>query len=117
MRIIKRLIQLLLIGLILISFSCERKREKDIDEIVLSEIVYEENGIYYVSDCELHSKKRFSGDCKFYHNNAQLKGSVHITNGLPDGHWEYWDSSGLKTIDMYYNEGILTNKEKHTFKK
>ena len=107
-----RLVQILLIGLILISVSCGQKREKDTDEIVLSEMVIEKNGIYYAGDCEIHAKERFSGECKFYHDNGKFKGVVHIENGLPTGHWQYWDTTGMKILDIYYEKGRLIKKEK-----
>jgi len=108
-----RLIQLLFLGLILVAVSCGQKREKDSDEIVLNEMVIEKNGIYYEGDCEIHAKEKFSGECKFYHHgNGKLKGVVLLANGLPTGHWKYWDSTGLKTLDLFYDKDNLIKKEK-----
>ena len=107
-----KLIQILVIGLILLTVSCGQRRDKDIDEIVLSEKVIEKNGIYYKGDCEIHAKEKFSGECKFYHNNNKFKGVVHIENGLPTGHWQYWDTTGIKILDIYFEKGRLIKKEK-----
>lgn len=107
-----RLFYIIIIGLTLIQISCGETREKDSDEIVLSEMVIEKNGIYYEGDCEIHAKEKFTGECKFYHDNGQLKGLVQIENGLPTGHWHYWDTTGLKILDMYYEKGRLIKKEK-----
>ena len=51
-----RLFYIIIIGLTLIQISCGETREKDCDEIVLSEMVIEKNGIYYEGDCEIHAK-------------------------------------------------------------
>jgi hypothetical protein len=108
-----RLIQLSFIGMILLTFSCVQNREKDSDEIVLNEMVFVKNGIYYEVDCDIHAKEKFSGECKFYHHgNSKLKGVVQLENGLPTGHWKYWDSTGLKTLDLFYDKGKLIRKEK-----
>ncbi len=106
------LTQVLIIGLTLIVISCGHKREKDSAEIVSNEMVIEKNGIYYKGDCEIHAKEKFTGECKFYHDNSKLKGVVQIENGLPTGHWKYWDSTGLKTLDLFYDNGNLIKKEK-----
>ena len=84
----------------------------DSDELVLSEIVIEKKGIYYEGDCEIHAKERFTGECKFYHDNGQIKGLVNINNGLPDGNWQYWDSNGIKILDIYYDNRKMIKKEK-----
>ncbi|MFC0878964.1 toxin-antitoxin system YwqK family antitoxin [Saccharicrinis sp. FJH2] len=109
-----RLTQLTFIGMILLTVSCVQKRERDSDEIVLNEMVIEKNGIYYEGDCEIHAKEKFTGECKFYHDNSKLKGVVYIEKGLPTGHWKYWDSTGLKTLDLFYDKGKLIKKEKPT---
>jgi hypothetical protein len=106
------LIQIIFVGLILTAVSCGQKREKDSDELVLVESVIEKNGIYYDGDCEIQAKEKFSGECKFYHDNGKLKGVVNIENGLPTGKWKYWDSTGLNTLDLYYEKGRLIKKEK-----
>ncbi len=106
------LIQILFIGLILNSISCGQEREKDSDELVLAEYVIEKNGIYYEGDCEIHTKEKFTGECKFYHDNGKFKGLVHIDNGLPTGQWKYWDTTGLNILDLYYGKGKLIRKEK-----
>ena len=107
-----RLIQLSFIGMILLIVSCVQNREKDSDEIVLNEMVFEKNGIYYEGDCEIHAKEKFTGECKFYHDNSKLKGFVKIENGLPTGQWKYWDTTGLKTLVLLYDKGNLIEKEK-----
>jgi len=112
-----KLVHIAIIGLTLVIISCGQKREKDRDEIVFSEIVFEKNGIYYEGDCEIHAKDKFTGECKFYHDNGQLKGFVQIENGLPTGHWHYWDTTGLKILDMYYENGRLIKKEKPELEK
>jgi len=104
--------QIILFALILTIVSCEQKRQKESDEIVLAEYVFEKDGIYYDGDCEIHAKKRFTGECKFYHDNRKLKGYVQIENGLPTGQWKYWDSTGLNILDLYYEKGRLIKKEK-----
>ena len=67
------LIQLLFIGLILITISCAHKRKKDSDEIVLNEMMIEKNGVYYEGDCEIHAKEKFTIECKFYHDTLMNK--------------------------------------------
>ena len=112
-----RLVHIVFIGLTLVIISCGQKREKDKDEIVFSEMVFEKNGIYYEGDCEIHAKEKFTGECKFYHDNGQLKGFVQFENGLPTEHWHYWDTTGLKILDMYYEKGRLIKKEKPALEK
>jgi hypothetical protein len=106
------LIKTLFFGLILMIVSCVQKREKDSDELVLAEYVFEKNGIYYEGDCEIHAKEKFTGECKFYHDNGKLKGVALIANGLPTGQWKYWDTTGLNTLDLYYEKGRLIKKKK-----
>ena len=103
---------IILFGLILTIVSCEQKRQKDTDELVLAEYVFEKNGIYYDGDCEIHAKKKFSGECKFYHDNGKLKGYTQIKNGLPTAQWKYWDSTGLNILDLNFEKGKLIKKEK-----
>jgi hypothetical protein len=108
----KRFLQLSIFVLTLILISCVQNREKDRDELVLAEYVIEKNGIYYNGDYEIHAKKRFTGECKFYHNNGRLKGFVQIKNGLPTGQWKYWDSTGKNILDMYFEKGRMIKKGK-----
>jgi hypothetical protein len=96
----------------MLSSSCNPKREKDIDELVLSENVIEKNGFYYEGECDIHAKEKFTGECKFYHGNGKLKGVVFLKNGLPNGHWQYWDSIGIKTLEMHFDKGQLIKKVK-----
>jgi hypothetical protein len=107
-----RIIQLLSIGFLLIITSCSQYREKDIDELVLSENVVEKDGFYYEGDCEVHAKEKFTGECKFYHSNGKIKGVVFIKNGLPTGIWQYWDSIGIKTLEIHFDKGQLIKKVK-----
>jgi hypothetical protein len=66
---------------ILLSISCSNKRAKDIDEIVLHEIIQEVNGIYYEGDCEEHIGDKFSGSGNYFHENGKIKGSYEMKNG------------------------------------
>jgi len=95
-----------------LTMSCSVSREKDIDELLLSEFVYETNGIYYQHAVN-HKKVKYSGTLKFYHfENGKLKGKVIIENGIPEGLWEYWYENGSKKLDLYFENGIVTRKVK-----
>ncbi len=96
----------------ILTMSCSASREKDIDELLLSEFVYETNGIYYQHAVN-HKKVKYSGTLKFYHfENGKLKGKVTIQNGIPEGLWEYWYENGSKKLDLYFENGIVTRKVK-----
>jgi antitoxin component YwqK of YwqJK toxin-antitoxin module len=73
-------------------------------------MIIEKNGIYYSGDCETHADKKYSGTSCYYYDNGKVKGTYTILNGLPDGHWERFDSTGKKTIDLYFDDGKLINK-------
>lgn len=95
-----------------LTLSCSASREKDIDELLLSEFVYEINGIYYQHAVN-HKKVKYSGTLDFYHfRNGKLKGKVTIENGIPEGLWEYWYENGSKKLDLYFKKGIVTRKIK-----
>ena len=96
---------LLLLGLL----GCGRQMDKD--ELVLNEMVIEKNGKYYYGDCDEHATSFFTGTDTFYHENGKVKGTFTIKNGLPDGHWEQFDSNGTKKLDMYFINGDLIKKE------
>nr|WP_294936850.1 hypothetical protein [uncultured Flavobacterium sp.] len=93
--------------------SCQEKREKDSNEIVLAEFIVEKDGIYFSGDCEIHSENKFSGSSEYYHENGKIKGTYTIKNGLPDGHWEQFNSDGTKKLDLYFKNGSLLKKIKH----
>lgn len=99
---------ILIIGLLIVS--CSESRIKDFDELVLSESVYEEKGIYYQHAVN-HKKVKYSGTCEFYHfKTGTLKGKAIIKNGLPNGHWEYWNENGSKRLDIYFENGEVIEK-------
>ena len=101
----------LIIAIIFFTISCSDSRAKVDGELVLSESVYEENGIYYQHTSN-HKKVKYSGKCVFYwHRNGNKKGIAIFENGLPEGHWEYWNEDGSKRLDLYFEEGKLMNKK------
>lgn len=94
---------------LLFVFSCGRTKAPD--ELVLSEMIFEENGIYYKINCSTHSNyKKYTGTDTFFHDNGKIKGTYTIKNGLPNGHWEQFDSNGIKKIDLYFDNGDLIKK-------
>jgi antitoxin component YwqK of YwqJK toxin-antitoxin module len=98
--------------LILLIFSCGRT--KDPDELVLSESVFEDDGIYYTNNCSTHSNyPKYTGTDTCYHENGKIKGTYTVKNGLPNGHWEQFDDNGVKKIDLYFDNGDLTKKVKY----
>jgi antitoxin component YwqK of YwqJK toxin-antitoxin module len=100
-----------LISLICLNVSCNKERIKDSNELVLSEYIIEKNGIYFEGEDELHAKIKYTGKCEFFHSNGQLKGLIYFEKGLPNGHWQYWDTSGVKAIDIFYNKGKVIKKQ------
>ena len=101
--------RLTFILLLLSLFSCGRT--KDPDELVLSEVVFEDNGIYYSINCATHSNyKKYTGTDTFYYDKGKIKGTYAIQNGLPDGHWEQFDSNGTKKLYLYFDNGNLIKK-------
>jgi antitoxin component YwqK of YwqJK toxin-antitoxin module len=93
--------------------SCSEKRIKDIDEIVLSENIQEKNGFYHYGDCEEHIGNLYNGKNYYYHENGKIKGNFTLNNGVPEGHWEQFNSDGTKKIDIYFKEGKVIKKIKH----
>lgn len=93
----------------IVFVSCQKSREKDFQEMVLSEEVYQKNGIYYTSDAN-HNDIEYSGEEKFYYENGKLKGKAIIKVGIPEGHWEYWNEDGTKKLDLYFENGIVTRR-------
>ena len=107
----KRILIILTIGFVIIS--CSKSRTKDIDEFILSEFIYEENGIYYQHVVN-HKKVEYSGKCEFfYFKNGNIKGRAIIKNGVPNGHWEYWNEDGSKRLDIYFENGNVIKKNKY----
>lgn len=96
--------------LLLLVSSCGRT--KDPDELVLSEMVFEEDGIYYNINCSTHSNyKKYSGTDTCYHDKGKIKGTYTINNGLLDGHWEQFNPDGTKKLDLYFDNGDIIKKE------
>jgi hypothetical protein len=106
--------QLFIITIIFTLFSCSEKRIKDKDELVLAEYIIEKNGIYYVGDCETHIGKKFDGKGNYYYENGKLKGNYIIKNGIPEGIWNRFNFDGSKKIDLYFKNGKIIKKIKHT---
>mgnify|MGYP000252237377 CR=1 FL=1 len=97
---------------ILILLVCSCGRTKDPDELFLSEVAFEDNGIYYEINCATHSNyKKYTGNDTSYYDNGKIKATSNIKNGLPVGHWEQFDSSGTKKLDLYFDNGDLIKKE------
>lgn len=96
--------------LLLLIFSCGRT--KDPNELVFNDYVFEKDGIYYNVNCSSHSNyKKYTGTDTGYHDNRIIWGTSTVKNGLPDGHWEQFDSNGTKKIDLYFDNGGLVKKE------
>jgi len=84
----------------------------DKDEIVFNDYVFEKDGIYYNVNCSTHSSyKKYTGTDTGYHDNRKIWGTSTVKNGLPDGHWEQFNSNGTKKIDLYFDDGKLIKKE------
>ena len=75
-------------------------------------MVIEKNGKYYYGDCDEHAINFYTGTDSFYHENGKVMGTFTIKNGLPNGHWEQFDSNGTKKLDLYFGNGDLIKKEK-----
>lgn len=97
----------------LFLLSCTEKRVKDVDEIVLAEYIQEVNGFYHFGDCEDHIGKLYTGTDYYYHENGKIKGNYTLKNGIPEGHWEQFNSNGSKKIDIYFRQGKVIKKIKH----
>lgn len=98
--------------ILIFLISCAEKRVKDVDEIVLHEIIQEVNGFYYEGNCEEHIGDKFSGSGNYFHDNGKIKGTYTLKNGLPDGHWEQFNENGTKKLDLYFKNGNLIKKIK-----
>jgi antitoxin component YwqK of YwqJK toxin-antitoxin module len=100
----------LTVTLLLLSLlGCGRQMDKD--EIVFNDYVFEENGIYYIVSGSTHSNyRKYTGTDTGYHDNGKIWGTSIVKKGLPDGHWEQFDSNGTKKLDLYFDNGNLTKK-------
>jgi len=98
------------LGIFVLLF-CSCGRTKDPDELVLSETVFEDDGIYFNINCARHSNyEKYTGTDTCYHDNGKIKGTYTIKNGVPDGHWEQFNLDGSKKLDLFYSNGKLVNK-------
>jgi antitoxin component YwqK of YwqJK toxin-antitoxin module len=94
----------------LLVYSCGRT--KDPDELFLSEVAFEKEGVYYNINCATHSNyKKYTGIDTCYYDNGKIKGTSIIKNGLPDGHWEQFNADGTKKLDLYFDNGDIIKKE------
>jgi antitoxin component YwqK of YwqJK toxin-antitoxin module len=74
-------------------------------------MIIEKKGKYYHGDCEEHATQFYTETDTFYfHENGKIKGTFTIENGLPNGHWEQFNIDGSKKLDLYFQDGELTNK-------
>lgn len=109
---IKATIIIILIALIgTIYYIFKPIRTIDEDEVVLNEEIIEKKGIYYSGDCDLHAVNKYTGTDTCYHENGKVKATFTIKDGFPNGHWEQFDTTGNKTIDLYFDNGQLVKKE------
>ena len=91
--------------------SCSRT--KDPDEIVVSEMIFEEDGFYYSVNCSEHlNYQKFTGIDTCYYDNGNIQSIFKIKNGKPNGHWIKWNQNGTIKIDLYFKDGELIRKSK-----
>lgn len=106
-------IQVLLFISILTFLLTSCSRTKDPDEIVLSEMIFEEDGFYYFVNCSDHSNyQKFTGIDTCYYDNGNIKSIFKIKNGRPNGHWIKLNQNGTIKIDLYFKNGELIKKSK-----
>ena len=105
--------RLILFLLFINFFSCKSVRQKDPDEIVLHENIQEKEGLYYWGDCESHATTLCTTTDTCYHHGGKTKATYTLKDGLPNGHWQQFDTSGKKTLDLYFNNGLLVKKDSH----
>ncbi len=46
------------------------------------------------------------GDCKIYDDRHVLRASGHANGSVPNGIWNYYESTGLKLVQIHYRRGI-----------
>jgi antitoxin component YwqK of YwqJK toxin-antitoxin module len=95
---------------VLTLVSCSSGRQKDPDEIVLHEMIQEKNGVYYWGDCEEHADTKYTGTDTCYQDNGKVKATYTIKNGLPNGHWKQFDTTGKLLRELYFDNGTLKLK-------
>lgn len=99
--------------IILTIYSCTQHREKAEGEILLSEVVYEEKGVYYKFP---NTKETYTGSLQFYYDlNGAVRGEVTLLNGLPDGKWKYYHNDGSEDYTLYFDNGKLLTTEQHHY--
>lgn len=102
--------------LLFLVSACFSGREKAEGEILLSEVVYEENGIYYKLSAP-NTKKTYTGVTKsYYDSTGVLKGEVGVLDGLPDGAWNYYKEDGTKDYTLFFDNGTLITSEEYAYK-
>ncbi|MBC7862771.1 MAG: hypothetical protein IAF38_07340 [Bacteroidia bacterium] len=107
----KTVFKLSLASVLILFSSCGRT--KDSAEIFFSEVAFEKNGIYYEINSSTNSDyQKYTGTDTCYYQNGKINAVYRINDGLPNGHWEYFDESGKKTSDLHFKEGKLINKMK-----
>jgi antitoxin component YwqK of YwqJK toxin-antitoxin module len=100
---------ILVLLLFLFLFSCSKSRTKAAGEILLSEVIYEENGIYYKLAAP-GKKPTYTGPCEFYYSDSRVKGTVNVVNGVPDGEWKYFHENGAKKYTLFFEKGTLIKR-------
>ncbi len=99
------------IVLLLLLFTACSKRTVVEGEILLSEVVYEENGYYYKLSPP-NTKLVYTGtSISYHHGNGQKKGSSTVVDGLPHGIWKYWDRDGNFEYALHFDKGKLIKRE------
>src|SRR5260221_5493777 len=46
------------------------------------------------------------GECKIYDDRHVLRASGHANGSVPTGIWNYYESTGLKLVQIHYRQGI-----------
>jgi antitoxin component YwqK of YwqJK toxin-antitoxin module len=86
--------------------SCGRKKLNS--EVVWNDYVFEKDGIYYSVNCSTHSNyKKYTGCDTGYHDNWKIHGISNVVNGLPEGHWQVFDTAGKILTELFFKRGVL----------
>ncbi len=98
--------------IVLLLSNCN-SRQKDPDEIVEHDYITEIKGIYYFCDCEKHcGEEKMTTSGSNYYDNRKIKNTWKLTNGRPDSLWVYYDSLGIKTMEIQFDNGVTIAKTK-----
>lgn len=82
------------------------KRDKEPEELVLDDYITEINGVYYLCECELHcGETKITSKGENYYANGRVKNTWALLDGYPDSLWCFYDSSGIKKLEILFDKG------------